>query len=147
VDPKHLKAVFVYGTLRPRCGRKGWAGACEVAEASPATVPGKLYLGPGFPYARYLPGSSARITGDVLLCDTTHPAYRHMRSVEINAGYFEVEVPALLITGSTVGALMFNADRRAAHYVHPDRTLPSGDWTNDDEVWEIENLIYGGPRR
>lgn len=129
--------VFVYGTLRPEHGRSGWAGACEVAPAQRGSVPGRLYMGPGYPYALHIPDAPSRVIGDVLTCDADHEMFEYMRRVELGAGYFEREVEVTLEAGGTLLAVMYVATARVARYLEDALEITTGDWFDvPDAVYE-----------
>jgi gamma-glutamylcyclotransferase (GGCT)/AIG2-like uncharacterized protein YtfP len=141
-EPQHLQAVFVYGTLRPRDGRTGWAGDAEVAPASRGTTAGRLYYGPGYPYFVKDVHETGRVVGDVLLFDTRHAAYQDMRRVELGAGYVECEVTVTLESGAMVQALAWDATERSREeYCTAARRIHDGDFLGPDRQ-AVEQAIY-----
>lgn len=127
--PDDLQAVFVYGTLRTKDGQPGWAREAHVGVGSLGTTPGRLYMGPGFPYFVKDVHESGLVVGEVILFDTRHRAYQHMCRVEIGAGYVPADVVVTLENGARTTAIAWDSDNRIRpEYCTAARRIHGGDF-------------------
>lgn len=133
----NLVRIFVYGTLRP--GSANWSRDGFVEPPIDAQTTGTLYNYGGFPYLD-VDGTQGTVYGNVVTYDRDDMMYRHVRRVELGAGYAERDITVQTDDGP-LHVITYDASDETKRRVLP--TLPvitSGDWLvaereNEEAYW------------